>query len=92
MPARAGGEVLLQLLGRRMGTHLEHLDVRDGQMQVRRVAEDQRCTEKKTDGQDAPEEHVLAHVHVPGAIDQVRRPLQDTRADCLWGSKASANM
>ena len=83
MPARAGGEVLLQLLGWRIGTHLEHLDVRDGQMQVRRVAEDQRCTEKKTDWQDAPEEHVLGHVHVLRAIDEVRCSLQDTSANRL---------
>ena len=83
MPARAWGEVLLQLLGQRMGTHLEHLDVRDGQMQVRRVAEDQRCTEKKTDGQDAPEEHVFRHVNIFRAVYEVCCPLEDAGADSL---------
>ena len=52
MPARAWGEVLLQLLGQRMGTHLEHLDVGDAEVEVGGVAEDEGRAEEDADGEE----------------------------------------
>ena len=64
-------------------THLEHLDVGHRKVQVCRVAENEGGAEEKADGEDAPEEHVLGHVHVLRAIDEVRCSLQNTGANRL---------
>ena len=62
---------------------LEHLDVGDAEIEVGGVAKDEASAEKKADGEDGTDEHVLCEVDVLRAIEEARRPLEYARAGCL---------
>ncbi len=55
---------------------LEHLDVGDAEIEVGGVAEDEASAEKKADGEDGADKHVLCEVDVLRAIEEARRPLE----------------
>lgn len=69
-------------------THLEHLDVGDTQIQIRRVAEDQTAAEEDTDGENGLDEHFLGHINVLGAVEQGRCALQYARSYRLYASRS----
>jgi hypothetical protein len=56
-------------------THLEHLDVRDAEVEIRRVAQDQATAEQQRDWENGFEEHVFIHVDVFRAVEEISRPL-----------------
>ena len=63
--------------------NLEHLDVRNAEVEISGVAEDERATEEKANGENGSHEHILCHVYILCAIEQVCRPLKNTSADSL---------
>lgn len=63
---------------------LEHLDVRDGEVEVRGVGEDERRAEEEANGQDGAHEHLLREVHILRAVEQICGTRENARAHRLW--------
>jgi hypothetical protein len=59
----------------RKSTNLEHLDVRDAEVEIRRVAQNQATAEQQRDWENGFEEHVFIHVNVFRAVEEISRPL-----------------
>lgn len=63
--------------------HLEHLDVRDTEIEVCRVAEDKTAGEEYAYGEDGFDKHILVHVDIFDAIEQSGCSLQHAGSNGL---------
>jgi hypothetical protein len=71
---------LLSTPPQKEATHLEHLNVRHAQIQIRRIAQNQAPRKEHPNRQNRTDKHILAHLHLLRPIQQPRRPLQNPRA------------
>ena len=63
--------------------YLEHLDVRDAEVEISGVAEDEAAAEEQADREDGLDEHLLRHTDVLGSVQQMGRSLEDTCPNSL---------
>lgn len=64
------------------------MNIRNTEIEIRRIAQNERGAEEETDGQDGAQEHIFRDVHILRTVNEVRCPLQHSRADGLykWGT------
>jgi len=65
-------------------THLQHLNIRHAQVEIRCITEDETTREKKSNRENGAKKHVFADWNIFGAVEEVSSALEDASADCLW--------